>query len=91
MPVKGLEQNAVQFTRNSSNSHKPPSSDDVTKPKPKPRKGPFGSSPRGEQPGHPRHERVPFAPEMIDLHRHHVLAYCPECGGDGLILLGLCN
>ena len=83
--VKELEQKVAQLSKNSSNSHKPPSSDDVTKPKPK--KDPSKKRSRGGQPGHPKHERTPFAPETIDDRHHYGVGCCPKCDGDGIILL----
>jgi hypothetical protein len=50
--------------KNSSNSSKPPSSD-ITKP-PKPPAPGGGKRHPGGQPGHPRHERTPFAPDRIE-------------------------
>ncbi len=71
--------------KHSGNSSKPPSSD-IAKPAPK-----TGSSTRrrtGGQPGHPRHERKPFAPDQVDERQIHGLDQCPDCGGRDLETLG---
>ena len=76
-----IEQLTVQVARlskNSSTSSKPPSSDIVKPPKPPPGKG---GGKIGGQPGHPRHQREPFAPEQIDRVEKHDLNQCPDCGG----------
>jgi transposase len=72
--------------KHSGNSSKPPSSD-IAKPAPQTGR----SSPRrkrGGQPGHPRHERKPFAPEQVDERQIHGLSECPDCGGRNLETLG---
>ena len=60
-----LKDQIARLKRDSSNSSKPPSSDIV---KPKKNGTPQGKGKRtiGGQQGHPRHERLPFAPEDID-------------------------
>jgi transposase len=66
-----LQDQVARLKRNSSNSSKPPSSDIV-----KPKKGPPGRKRRrriGGQPGHPRQERIPFAPDDIDTMLFHEL------------------
>jgi transposase len=74
-----LEAEMARLRRDSSNSHKPPSSDIV---KPKPPERPSGKRRSiGGQPGHPRHERKPFAPDQIDESRLYALQHCPGCGG----------
>jgi transposase len=74
-----LEAEVARLKKNSSNSSKPPSSDIVKPPKPAPPDG--GRRKIGGQPGHPRHEREPFAAEQIDRVERHVLTACPTCGG----------
>jgi transposase len=74
-----LTEQIAKLSKNSSNSSKPPSSDIV-----KPRKA--VSSPKnkrkiGGQPGHAKHDRVPFAPEEIDQVETHRPDRCPDCGG----------
>jgi transposase len=69
----------ARLKKNSSNSHKPPSSDIVKPPKP--------ALPNGEkrkiggQHGHARHDRKPFAPDQIDRTEKYTLTHCPDCGG----------
>jgi transposase len=59
-----LQDQIARLKRDSSNSSKPPSSDIV---KPKNKGTPRGRRKRkiGGQKGHPRHERIPFAPDDI--------------------------
>src|SRR5215467_2042514 len=59
--VAQLSQQLAAARKDSSTSSKPPSSDIVKPPKPPP---PQGQDKRriGGQPGHPKHERVPFPP-----------------------------
>ena len=64
--------------KNSSNSSKPPSSDIVKKAPDKPKEG--KKRKRGAQPGHPRHERPPFAEEDVDYVELRCLE-CPDCHG----------
>lgn len=65
--------------KNSANSSKPPSSDIVKPPRPTADK--IGKRKRGAQPGHPRHERMPFSVEEIHRTCDYRLAHCPDCGG----------
>jgi transposase len=74
-----LESENARLRKDSSNSHKPPSSDIV---KPKPPALPRGRKRHiGGQPGHARHERMPFPPDQIDQTREYKLETCPDCGG----------
>jgi transposase len=74
-----LESENARLRKNSTNSHKPPSSDIV---KPKPPAPPRGKKRRiGAQPGHPRHERAPFPPDQVDRTHEYKLDCCPDCGG----------
>jgi len=81
--VAKLEAELAAARKNSGNSSKPPSSD-IAKParaagdKSRDRKR---KRKRGGQPGHPRHERPPFAPEEIDQAWDYSLCSCPDCGG----------
>jgi transposase len=66
--------------KDSSTSSKPPSSDIVNPPKPQP---PPGQDKRqaGGQPGHPKHERLAFPPEVLTAPPHdYVPEMCPDCG-----------
>ena len=77
--VARLTEQIAKLSKNSSNSSKPPSSDIVKPPEP-------GSSKKakrtiGGQPGHEKHERLPFSPQEIDDVREYRLNCCPDCGG----------
>lgn len=77
--IQTLEAEIARLRKDSSTSHKPPSSDIVKPPRPAP---PKGKNRRiGGQPGHPRHERPPFSPDEIDETRDYALEQCPDCGG----------
>ena len=75
-----LQQRLAAARKNSSTSSKPPSSD-IVKPK-KPRGKGGKKRKRGGQPGHPRHQRPEFPPEMIDEFLSYTLDSCPDCGGE---------
>jgi transposase len=78
--VARLEAQLAAARKDSSTSSKPPSSDIVKPPRPEP---PEGQEQRriGGQPGHPKHERVPFPPESINGDSvDHRLHCCPCCG-----------
>lgn len=75
-----LQERLASARKDSSTSSKPPSSD-IVKPAPPP--PPEGQAKRsiGGQPGHPRHERALFAPELLNGGSHtHVAEICPDCG-----------
>lgn len=76
--VEALEAENARLRKNSSNSHKPPSSD-IVKPKPPALHGKKRHI--GGQHGHPRHERPPFPPDQIDQRLTYALSRCPDCGG----------
>jgi transposase len=76
--VQALTRQVAVLSKNSTNSSKPPSSDDLTKP-------PSGRRRKakrklGAQPGHPIHERTPFAPDQIDAFHDYHPPCCPDCG-----------
>ena len=79
--VEALEKQVARLRKDSSNSSKPPSSD-IVKP---PRTCPGGKAGRkrviGGQPGHPKRERQPFAPDEIDEVFEYSVSDCPDCGG----------
>ena len=75
--VATLERKVAQLSKNSTTSSKPPSSD-ITRPKSKPRRK--GKRKAGAQPGHPRHERLPFSEDEISAVHEYRLNACPECG-----------
>ena len=76
--VKELE---AQLAQNSQNSHKPPSTDGLSKPSPKSLRTPSGRKPGGQL-GHPGQtlQRVKN-PDHILIHG---LEVCPQCHGRGL-------
>ena len=76
--IAALEAELAGARKNSSNRSKPPSSDIVKPPRPPAGRG---SGKIGGQPGHPRHEREPFAPEEIERAENLHLEACPDCGG----------
>ena len=76
--VEELSAQVAQLSKNSSTSSKPPSSDIVKPPKPPAPTG--GRRHIGGQPGHRRHERLPFAPDQIDHLADYRLDRCPDCG-----------
>ena len=83
--IRALERKLAELLKNSSNSGKRPSSDDITKPKSREkRKGKRGKI--GAQPGHSKHERSLFAEEEINKFHHHILPACPDCNGEVSIL-----
>jgi transposase len=78
--VVDLQERLARAQKNSSTSSKPPSSDLV---KPPPAPPPEGQEKRsmGGQPGHPRHERSPVDPEMLNGGTFtYVAEICPDCG-----------
>jgi transposase len=80
--VARLQAQLAAARKDSSTSSKPPSSDIVKPPKPAP---PEGQDRRhiGGQPGHPKHERAAFPPELINGGSFDCrLDLCPQCGHD---------
>ncbi len=77
--IKKQEKKIAKLSKNSSNSSKPPSSDDITKPKPnngnKDKKNKIGA-----QPGHSKHSRAPYSPDEIDDLFEYTPVVCPNCG-----------
>lgn len=67
-----LQEQIARLKRDSSNSSKPPSSD-IVKPQKEGTRRRKGKRRIGGQKGHPRQERIPFAPEDIDATRFYVL------------------
>jgi transposase len=85
--VADLQQRLAQARKDSTTSSKPPSSDIVKPPAPKP---PEGEAKRsiGGQPGHERHERPLLTPDLLDSSQLHEITTCPDCG-HGLLRLPL--
>ena len=84
--VNSQEMKIAKLSKNSSNSGKKPSSDDITKPKNK--KKNEKNRKIGGQKGHPKHERPLFPQEDIDKFHHHWLDYCPICNADVIFIYG---
>lgn len=80
--IETLENKIAKLSKNSSNSSKRPSSDDIVKPKPSGKKKGGKKRKIGAQPGHPRHERPLFAPDEIDVLTPLFYASCPDCDGE---------
>jgi len=78
--IADLESDLAKARKNSSTSSKPPSSDIVTAPGDPKTSKKQGKRTKGAQPGHPKHEREPFAPEAVDETHDHRLEFCPDCG-----------
>ncbi len=78
--IAQLEQQLAAARKDSSTSSKPPSSD-IVKPK-KPRGKGGKQRKRGGQPGHKRHQRPEFPPEMVNEFFYYTLDWCPDCGGE---------
>ncbi len=76
--VEALKRQVAVLSKNSTNSSKRPSSDDLTKP-PSHRRH-KGKRKLGAQPGHPIHERPPFAPDEIAAFHDYHPDRCPDCG-----------
>ncbi|MCK4485174.1 MAG: IS66 family transposase [Desulfobacterales bacterium] len=76
--IKSQEITIAKLSKNSSNSGKRPSSDDITKPKSKKGK----KRKIGGQLGHPRHERPVFPEEFINAFHDYELDRCPICNGN---------
>ncbi len=66
--IEALENKIARLSKNSSNSGKRPSSDDIVKPKPSGKKNGDKKRKIGGQPGHPRHERPLFAHRPVRVH-----------------------
>ena len=82
--IKALEVKVAKLSKNSSNSSKPPSSDDITKPKSNKK----GKRKIGGQPGHERHDRPLFSEEEVDKFHPYILTACPDCHGEVSIMDG---
>jgi len=87
LEINALELKIARLSKNSSNSGKPPSSDDITKPKSNKTKN-KAKRKIGGQPGHERHLRPLFAEGEIDKVHDYILATCPDCNNELIILDG---
>ena len=83
--VHKLEMKIAKLSKNSSNSGKRPSSDDVTKPKKrkKDKKRKIGG-----QPGHKGKFRIPFSNDEIDKFIDYQFTECPTCNSQVFIFDG---
>jgi transposase len=72
-----LQEQLAAARKDSSTSSKPPSSD-IVKPTVASSSAATKRS-RGGQPGHPRHLRTPFPPELVQI-IDHPPGLCPDCG-----------
>jgi hypothetical protein len=80
--VARLQEELAAARKDSSTASKPPSTDIVKPPQPAP---PEGQDRRriGGQPGHPKHDRADFPPELINGGSFdHRLDLGPRCGHD---------
>lgn len=73
--VEDLKEQLAAAKKDSTTSHKPPSSDLV-----KPPRTPTNGKPGG-QPGHPGHFRNPYVPEELTGRFDYQYCQCPDCGG----------
>lgn len=86
--IEALARELARRSKDSSNSSKPPSSDEITKPKQASARQGQGEGKRiGAQPGHPRHTRAPYPPETVDDVHAYASACCPHCAGTDLVRL----
>ncbi len=83
--IHELEKQIAGLSKNSSNSGKRPSSDDVTKPK----KGNSDKKRKiGAQPGHKGNFRIPFTEDEINDFHDHCLTDCPVCNDEVILVDG---
>lgn len=86
--VGELERQLAAARKHSGNSSKPPSSDmasrradDIVQPQQQRKPGRPKKRRIGGQPGHPRHERTPFASDQVERMWEWREDACPGCGG----------
>jgi transposase len=78
--VARVQEQLAAARKDSSTSSKPPSSDIVAPPKPP--APDQGKRKPGGQPGHPKHERALFPPELVNGGTFdHYIDLCPHCQG----------
>jgi transposase len=86
--IEQLEEALARSAKNSSTSHKPPSSDITKAPQDNPASGVGEEKKRiGAQAGHPKHDREAFSSEAVDQTQAYGLPCCPSCEGQRIILL----
>jgi hypothetical protein len=79
--IKALEVKVAKLSKNSSNSSKPPSSDDITQPTSTKKPG-KGKRKIGGPPGQERPDRPLFTAEEIDQVHPYLGVSCPYCSGE---------
>jgi transposase len=79
--VARLAEQLAKARKNSANSSKRPSSDIVKPPPDTGKSSTKKKRQRGGQPGHQRHQRLPFDASQINKTEHYTLSACPHCGG----------
>lgn len=84
--IMASERKVAELSKNSSNSGKRPSSDDITKPNRGKKKG-RKKRKIGGQPGHPKHERPLFPKEELSESHTYILTSCPECNNSDVSIL----
>ena len=86
--LEQLEKALARCSKNSSTSHKPPSSDITKAPKESQSRNDSGGKKRiGAQPGHLKHDREVLSSEAVDHIHAYGLPCCPSCEGERIILL----
>jgi transposase len=79
--IAELEAIIARLQKNSRNSSRPPSSDIVKSKTAAVKENNGGKRKIGGQPGHKKHERIPFPREQVDRFIEVTLPECPLCGG----------
>jgi transposase len=88
LQIEALQRKIARLSKNSSNSSKRPSSDDITKPKSDHKAaGEKEGGKIGGQPGHERHTRPPYPPESIDQVHQYQLTCCPCCHNPEILFI----
>lgn len=82
-----LTHKIAQFAKDSSTSHKPPSSDVTKKTSKTNDKTSTAKKKKGGQPGHAKHERVLFSSDEVEHRQGYGLIDCPYCASDDIVLL----
>jgi len=86
--IEALQRKVAQLSKNSSNSSKRPSSDDITKPTDNKKAGGKKAGGKiGGQPGHERHTRPPYPPEAIDQVHQYASTSCPCCHSPDILFI----
>ncbi len=82
-----LSEAIAKLSKDSSTSHKPPSSDITKKPPKTTDKTTTEKKNIGGQPGHTKHERRPFPPDEVNHRQGYGLVDCPHCASSDIFLL----